>query len=535
MMTGCTRKLPVEERFVSDYRTIKTVYELGDNYINHMYLMAMGPTYDQPYYESYKSTVSIDNLKMLKDNADYMAFDNKNFAYSSYLYFIPAKYNFNTKVKWEIYFKDLLAFIDGSNETFLTSYNLENYFGSGIDPQSVELEVMNKLSEIYIESFDKYKKDVWTEVIWTLHNKSIELNDILEKMDLIGEWERATGHPYIYDEYVVSLFYSGKSGPQMNNLGSNKNLMYYQVGGNTEEMIQLMSHELGVQMLMPYIYKYYSSYIEDYGKYSSEDFPVNEMLYISLEEFVAYFNSKVFDKRTCDYDLFYTREDHVLYNVIIPAREAKTETAAYLYKLVIDYYMESAFISHIRIEDGQVFQYGETYERVHDFESGEKVYVLDNWSIVLVADDQARELSNMTSVPSFSLNGDRMAFIDGYEFEFLGQLVIYDSKTKATRQMTYLTMEGEQTVKRAVWIDENHMLLVIGYRYGTASYGGNIYTLDIRNYELIQQSELPEDEEYSEIEIVGDQAILNKINWDENVDKFTTEKVFKDLEALDYE
>lgn len=535
VLTGCTRKMPVENRFVTDYRTIKTVYELGDNFINHMYLMAMGPAYDQTYYETYKHTVSRDNSKTLKDYAEYMGFDNDNFSYSSYLYFIPAKYNFNTRVKWEIYFEDLISFIEGDNETFLTSYNLGNYFGAKIDPRNIDVEIMRKLSNIYIESFDTYNKEVWTEIVWTLHNKSIELNNVLKEMDLISQWELATGHTYLYDEYVVSLFYSGQSGPQMNNLGSNKNLMYYQAGKGTQEMIELMSHELGVQLLMPYLFEQYNSYTESYGKYSSEDFLVNEILYLSLEEFVAYFNSKVFDKRTYDYDLFYTEEDHVFYNVIIPAREAGTITAAFLYKRVMDYYMESRFSYQIILEDGQVYHHGQTYVNIHSFEDGEKVYAFDHGSVVLVRGEALIALSSVASIPQVSPSGAKMSFIDDYGFEGLGQLIIYDSNTKKTRQVTHLSIDKSSSVKKAVWIDENHLLLIIGYGYGTASLGGNVYTLDRRNYELKQQTNLPIDEEYSEIEIMGSRVILKKIIWDENRNQYTTEQVTRDLEAFSYE
>jgi len=102
--------------------------------------------------------------------------------------------------------------------------------------------------------------------------------------------------------------------------------------------------------------------------------------------------------------------------------------------------------------------------------------------IVLVKAGQIiREHKGQLSLPVISPDKSKYSFIEDVGFEAQGTIRLYtveEEQTIVSEKIESLP-ETSRTVKNAVWYDNDHLLLVIGFNSGTISQGGDIYRLNI--------------------------------------------------------
>jgi hypothetical protein len=123
----------------------------------------------------------------------------------------------------------------------------------------------------------------------------------------------------------------------------------------------------------------------------------------------------------------------------------------------------------------------------YDFKDGSSLVYKDN-AIVLNYQDGATKKINTTplaSRPYISPDEKRFVFIDPNEADCPGNLYLYDrEKGKLKALIKSELSKGTNTPKRVRWIDDNILLVVIGYGYGTHNLGGSLYIYNIKNSEL---------------------------------------------------
>jgi dipeptidyl aminopeptidase/acylaminoacyl peptidase len=95
---------------------------------------------------------------------------------------------------------------------------------------------------------------------------------------------------------------------------------------------------------------------------------------------------------------------------------------------------------------------------------------------------------NGPSHPETSPNGMRLAFIDNAYWEAIGQVMLFDGKNGL---VPFEYIIDQYTPKDLEWLDEERLLVVIGYAYGTVSLGGDLYIFDTttQEVEMIYQAE----------------------------------------------
>lgn len=83
---------------------------------------------------------------------------------------------------------------------------------------------------------------------------------------------------------------------------------------------------------------------------------------------------------------------------------------------------------------------------------------------------------DMCGHPVVSPDRTKVAFLDPWEFEVISDIKILDL---ATRKITELNFEDklpfQHTPMRLTWLNDEIMLIVTGYGYGTVTRGGNVY------------------------------------------------------------
>ncbi|MGG0240760.1 DUF4652 domain-containing protein [Bacillus rhizoplanae] len=84
-----------------------------------------------------------------------------------------------------------------------------------------------------------------------------------------------------------------------------------------------------------------------------------------------------------------------------------------------------------------------------------------------------------------------------------GTLYMYDFKTgKRTIELDSskgIKLHNSETCKSVTWIDDNHLLLVIGGAAGNSNYGGDLYTYNVQTKELKLFKKRPTNISYTKV------------------------------------
>lgn len=92
------------------------------------------------------------------------------------------------------------------------------------------------------------------------------------------------------------------------------------------------------------------------------------------------------------------------------------------------------------------------------------------------------DLSEMYGHEELLLNDSRdtYAFIDYLGFETIGNINIIDVETQDIKVITSFDFEGtQQTVKKIMWFDDDTLLAIVGYAYGTVTLGGKLCAVEV--------------------------------------------------------
>ncbi|MFC4411418.1 DUF4652 domain-containing protein [Chungangia koreensis] len=114
-----------------------------------------------------------------------------------------------------------------------------------------------------------------------------------------------------------------------------------------------------------------------------------------------------------------------------------------------------------------------------------------------------------------SPNGDKEVLLEGYgEFESVGTIVL---KNVSNNTFENIELNGRQwTPKQIEWFDNDSLLMIIGYTYGTVTRGGDVYHLNLDTLELTPVIELSDREEVADFKIEGNQLIYDVFMHDED-------------------
>ena len=272
--------------------------EKGVNYFFHIQAVAK-INYDSEYAERYKNSVYTEDLDYLKRNKNLFLFgDGKPFSAFTVLYlFLPSLLNLNNYKKNNLYFDNLrFSLKEGRPSVFVEEYEeaikriekLHNGYEKVLK-DNLNLITANYLKEakrvenIFKRNYKLYDDEVWPKEKAKLENKANELNNDLNKLNLINKYEKTTRKEYKSSKFVVALCSANKNGPDANDLGYGKNVHFYDRDKN--DLIHIISHEIAVRILVSL--KYYID-IEIENDY---------MIYDALESIAEFYNYKVMDSR----------------------------------------------------------------------------------------------------------------------------------------------------------------------------------------------------------------------------------------------
>ena len=133
----------------------------------------------------------------------------------------------------------------------------------------------------------------------------------------------------------------------------------------------------------------------------------------------------------------------------------------------------------------------------------------------------------LPSSPVVSPNGKKLAYIYPNEFEEPCDLFLYDISTnKAEKILPQQKLPQSSGFKQAAWADDDSLLLIIGYRYGTVTPGGSVYLLKLSEAPGLHLLFEPkkDTEQVLSASLSGSTLSMKVAVFDKNMEKYTEEQ-----------
>ena len=110
-----------------------------------------------------------------------------------------------------------------------------------------------------------------------------------------------------------------------------------------------------------------------------------------------------------------------------------------------------------------------------------------------------------SSKPVKSPNGEKAAYISPWGWEEFSDLVIVDLQDGS--QNVLVSTVSENQPKDVIWEDNEHVLVIIGYQYGTVVWGGDIYRINVETHERELVAKFDEDTQITHLLRIEDDVL----------------------------
>jgi hypothetical protein len=182
----------------------------------------------------------------------------------------------------------------------------------------------------------------------------------------------------------------------------------------------------------------------------------------------------------------------------------------------------------------------EVFNLQYELPNGTNIYYGEHKSILINNSNGNEILSNdpkygsWATLPELSPNKKNIAYVSPYEFETLGNVYVYDSESDTYGKVVEVDIEKQDSAKVVKWIDDDKLLIIIGFGYGTVSEGGDLYLYnrETEKLTLVKESEgntevigIKINEEIVELEIaVFDE---NWINYEKSLEYMSLSEIYE--------
>ncbi len=126
-------------------------------------------------------------------------------------------------------------------------------------------------------------------------------------------------------------------------------------------------------------------------------------------------------------------------------------------------------------------------------------------------EEETRLLSdNFPSPPRISPDRSRLAYIAPRQWEEIGSLYLYDYSSNDIIALLEGQDFGDQhTPKKIWWLDDEYLLVLEGYAYGTVTVGGELQVVRVSSGEIAELVGFPEEErkEIIDLEYLEDEGV----------------------------
>jgi len=171
-----------------------------------------------------------------------------------------------------------------------------------------------------------------------------------------------------------------------------------------------------------------------------------------------------------------------------------------------------------------------TYNKLYELPNDKQIYYSEYKSILFKSGEKLTLLNDINkdefaSSPVLSPDKKNIAYISPYEFELNGNVYIFDTDNETAKKAIQVDIKKEDSAKVVKWLDNDRLLVIIGYGKGTVSRGGNLYLYNIKTNELKAVKEVSEMEEIVDVNVGTEGTIIDIITWNEEHTESKTKQV----------
>ncbi len=428
---------------------------------------------DEPLYASFELSVNYTDYIMmtyLEVNPkvyEVMYTHKLDYLVPQIFYFIPQNLDLDSEAKWATYFENWSKALEEENMTYIESYikntTIEHYVVSKFgEPTilSITKVLVEQYADDYIESFESYEKKQWPVISNELSKRVNYINEDIKERQLVKHWFDLTGDEL--ESYEISLSYYRCPDMENSSISKGKSVLY-----NSDKDINEVVDDISLSYGKSLIRQHVEPLIKEmYQQYAYLDEPLVEYIGEITEELIRSYDTEITGIRhekiislppiVTDYFNDYCMYDY-FEHAYVWFLEDKKKDKAYLI-------------------EGQLNYKGQVYNK-KIISKDIIMYYLHKFPIVIDKDDSYNILTNsMDSVPELSPSGNQLAFISPFGFEMIADLYVYDFTSD---RLETVIKSMDETVKVVKWYDENTLLYIAGFSYGTVTRGGSLYKLDL--------------------------------------------------------
>lgn len=122
--------------------------------------------------------------------------------------------------------------------------------------------------------------------------------------------------------------------------------------------------------------------------------------------------------------------------------------------------------------------------------------------------EEISKIDDYPSKPEINADKTKLAFISPYEFEMAGDVWLYDALKDENRKIFSHDQAGEGSSASYIhWVDNEHMVILIGYTIGTISSNHTLYLLNIEDNKLQQLFQVENSQDIRNVKINNDKTI----------------------------
>ena len=248
---------------------VSCTVEALPSYLGHI-LSTARVGFESEYSDKYAHTINQRDASWLKENEDLFKWGNgKSGPLTGYGLFLLGYVNPESPDGIETYFNGLLNMAEDGNtsclfENFPSLERLQEIWGPLNRPEAVEMlralsKAIEHLKNILVENWDGFQTEVWPIEKPKVIRKADSINTQLQNLDLIENWENATGFTFQSEIYQYVLSSGMNNAPKFNTLGYGRNWVYYDIPFLLEGIV----HEIGSHLLMQLLGELHTEYDHD--------------------------------------------------------------------------------------------------------------------------------------------------------------------------------------------------------------------------------------------------------------------------------
>ncbi|MTI47941.1 DUF4652 domain-containing protein [Sporosalibacterium faouarense] len=154
---------------------------------------------------------------------------------------------------------------------------------------------------------------------------------------------------------------------------------------------------------------------------------------------------------------------------------------------------------------------------------------------VQLSEGEAVICDKKPSVPAVSPYRKKVAYIDMVLWETIGDVYLYDviQRTNKVIIKKEIDFDHEYTPSKLAWLDDNNLLVIIKYAYGTRTVGGDLYLHNVNDEEFLLTIKPEGYDQISDIIVEGDKVTIEYTKFQNGSQLSSYTEVYNRDEILD--